>query len=159
MKCHFFRALFFLGVWLVISGFSPSGFAVGLAAAIAAAVVSARLLPCAGTRIRLRACGEMALRLPIQSAIAGFNVARRAFRPQLPMRPGFVVYTSRLPEGVSRSIFTVLVSMQPGSVPIAADRNGDFAVHCLDDKQPIGAALAADEVRVARVFDLERRHG
>jgi len=101
----------------------------------------------------------MALRLPIQSAVAGIDAARRAFHPQLPMRPGFIVYTSQLPEGAPRSIFTVLVSMQPGSVPIAADRNGDFAVHCLDNKQPIGTALAADEVRVARAFDLESRHG
>ena len=119
MRCLSFRVLAFLGLWLAISGFSTSDLAIGLAVAIFAAWVSVRLLPCAGIRLNLRACVEMALRLPFQVAVAGIDIARRALHPDLPLRPGFIEYTSHLPDGVSRSVFTVLVSMQPGAVPIA----------------------------------------
>jgi multicomponent Na+:H+ antiporter subunit E len=159
MRCLWFRVLAFLGLWLAISGVSSSDFAIGLAVAIFAAWVSVRLLPCADIRFNLRACVEMALRLPFQVAVAGIDIARRAFHPDLPLRPGFVAYTSHLPDGVSRNIFTVLVSLQPGTVPIAADRNGDFRIHCLDDTLPVAAALEADEAQLSKAFGLEGVRG
>lgn len=159
MRCLLFRALAFLGLWLVISGFSTSDLVVGLAVAVIAAFSSARLLPCAGFRLNLLACVEMVLGLPLQIAVAGIDIARRALHPDLPLSPGFIEYTSHFPEGVSRNAFTALVSMQPGSVPIAGHKGGDFMIHCLDDTRPVGAAVAADEARLSRAFGLDRARG
>lgn len=153
------RVLTFLGLWLVISGFSSSDLAIGLAAAVIAAWVGSRLLPSDAIRLNLRACVQLALRLPFQIAVAGMDIARRALHPDLPLKPGFIEYTSHLPEGVSRNAFTVLVSMQPGSVPIAGHRRGDFMIHCLDETRPVGAALEADEARLSRAFGLDRARG
>jgi multicomponent Na+:H+ antiporter subunit E len=101
----------------------------------------------------------MALWLPLQIAVAGIDIARRALHPRLPLRPGFIEYRSHIPAGVSRSAFTVFVSMQPGAVPIQTDRNGDFMIHCLDDTLPIAAALEADEARLSKAFGLDNAHG
>jgi multicomponent Na+:H+ antiporter subunit E len=154
-----FRALAFLGLWLVTSGFSISDLVLGLAVAVIAAITSGRLLPTAGVRLSPRGCVELALRLPLQIGIAGVDIARRALSPDLPLRPGFVGYTSHLPDGMPRRAFTVVVSMQPGSVPIAGHRSGDFIIHCIDDTLPIEAALRADEARLSRAFGLDRGDG
>ena len=135
---------------LVIGGFSGPDFVIGLAAAVIAAVASVRLSPCSSFQFDLRACVGMFLRLFLQSLAAGMDVARRALHPDLPIRPGFIQCTSELPEGAARSAFTVLVSMQPGSVPIPARQKWRFMVHCLDDTLPVGAALDADEARLRR---------
>lgn len=159
MRCFFSRSTLFLCLWFVIGGFSGPDFVIGLAAAVIAAVASVRLSPCSSVRFNLRACIGMSLRLPLQALDAGMDVARRALHPDLPIRPGFIQYTSDFPEGAARSVFTALVSMQPGSVPIPADRSGDFSVHCLDDSRPVAAALAADEARLKSALSLERAHG
>ncbi|PPD44042.1 MAG: sodium:proton antiporter [Methylocystis sp.] len=159
MRCFLLRSLVFLGLWLVISGVSTSDLALGLAVAVIAAFASARLLPCTGVRLNPRACVEMALGLPFQIAVAGIEIARRALHPKLPLSPGFIEYTSHLPEGVSRNAFTALVSMQPGSVPIAGHKGGDILIHCLDDTRPVGAAVEADEAKLSRAFGLDRTRG
>lgn len=159
MRCLWSRVLAFLGLWLIISGVSASDLAVGLVAALAAACASIRLLPCVDVRLNLRACARMALRLPLQIAVAGADIARRALHPALPLHPGFIRYASRLPEGLPRSAFTILVSMQPGSVPIAGHRSNDFVIHCIDDTLPVGAALEADEARLSTASGLDRAHG
>jgi multicomponent Na+:H+ antiporter subunit E len=154
-----FRALTFLGLWLVISGFSISDLVLGLAVAVIAAFTSVRLLPGAGVRLSLRGCVELILRLPLQIGIAGADIARRALTPDLPLRPGFVEYTSHLPDGVPRRVFAIVISMQPGSAPIAGHRSGDFIIHCIDDTLPVSAGLRADESRLSRAFGLDRADG
>lgn len=159
MRCLWSRGLAFLGLWLIISGVSASDLAVGLVAALAAACASVRLLPCVDAPLNLRACVEMTLQLPFPIVVAGADIARRALHPALPLHPGFIRYASRLPEGLPRSAFTVLVSMQPGSVPIAGHRSDSFTIHCIDDTRPVGAALEADEARLSTAFGLDRAHG
>jgi multicomponent Na+:H+ antiporter subunit E len=155
MNCFWHRLLGFLSLWLVISGASAAELAVGLPVAVIAAAVSIRFLPCAPMRLNLRECVVIALRLPYQACAAGLDIALRALHPKPPLRPGFIRYHSQLPEGALQSAFTVLVSMQPGSVPIAVGRDCDFMVHCLDETRPVGDALAADEARLAKAAGLD----
>jgi multicomponent Na+:H+ antiporter subunit E len=159
MRCLSTRTLVFLFLWFSVSGVSAADFAVGLATAILAGLASVRLLPCSGVRINFGNCLEIAVRLPFQAFTAGTDIARRALHPDLPLRPGFIRYTSHLPEGSSRNVFTALVSMQPGSVPIAIGRDDDFVVHCLDLGLPVGAALAADEARLRKALGMESARG
>lgn len=138
--------------WVLLSGGDPADLPVGIIAAAAGAWASLHLLPPAGARLRLVPLARLALRFPVQSLIAGVDVARRAFDPRLPLRPGFLHYPTRLPEGPGRHAFASLMSLLPGSLPAGADATGGMLVHCLDTRQPIAAQLAAEEVRFLRVI-------
>jgi len=86
-----------------------------------------------------------------QSVIAGVDVARRAFAPRLPLRPGFVVYPTRYPRGPARNAFASLTSLLPGTVPARDDEQG-LLYHCLDVGQPVTEQLAAEEDAVSRAL-------
>jgi len=146
------RAVFFFIFWLILYGLESSGLPVGIAAAIAAAWVSTRLLPPRGGGLRAIALARMVLRFPFQSITAGIDVARRALDPRLPLRPGFLVYRSRLPSGPMQNSFCTIVGLLPGTLPSGSDENGNLVIHCLDMAQPVAEQLAAEEAELGRVF-------
>ncbi|MGH8276078.1 MAG: Na+/H+ antiporter subunit E [Steroidobacteraceae bacterium] len=144
--------MFFLGFWLMISGWAPADLPVGLAAAGAATWTSMLLLPAGGSRLRLEALVALALSFMRQSVISGTDVAWRALQPRLKLRPGFVVYPLHLPPGGARSAFCTLSSLLPGTLPTGTDANGALLIHCLDVDQPFAANLAAEESLFIRVL-------
>jgi len=145
----------FLVFWLMISGSDLSDLPIGLAAVAAAAWTSLRLLPAGASRPRPLALLALALRFARQSAVAGAEVAWRALDPRLPLRPGFVAYSLRLPPGGARSAFCDLSSLLPGTLPTGADANGALLVHCLDVDRPVAADLAAEEALFIRAIGHE----
>lgn len=153
------RAAIFLCLWSVISGFSVADFLVGLVSAVGAAAASLYLLKPERGSVNLAACAEIALRLPFQSLAGGADIARRALRRDLPLRPCLAPFVSDIPQGPARNAFAALVSMQPGSVVIATEQGDVFLVHCLDDRVPIAASLAADEARVKKALGLRGVRG
>jgi multicomponent Na+:H+ antiporter subunit E len=146
------RAAGLLGVWMLLIGPSVTDLAVGAPTAVAAAWISLALRPPGALRPRFARLAALALRVPLQSIAAGFDIARRALHPRLPLRPGYVSHPVRLPPGLARDLFAALTSVVPGSVPSGDDGRGAMRVHCLDLDLPVAANLAADEARVARVF-------
>jgi multicomponent Na+:H+ antiporter subunit E len=146
-----------MGVWLVVAGADPAGLPAGAMAAVVATWASLRLLP-AGTwrarawRVRLAAMARLGLRFLRQSVVAGVDVAWRALDPRLPLRPGFVIYPARLPAGMGREVFCTLTSLLPGTVPAGSDDSGSLVIHCLDVRQPVQAALAAEEALLIRAI-------
>ena len=91
------------------------------------------------------AATRLALRVLLQSVVAGLDVAWRAFDPTLSLRPGFVAFPLRLPAGPACSAFCALSSLQPGALPAGTDSNDMLVVHCLDIAQPVAANMAAEE--------------
>ena len=87
-----------------------------------------------------------------QSIAAGWDVARRAFDPALPIRPGFVSYPARFRPGTARNVFTLVTSLVPGTVPVGDDGES-ITYHCLDVGQPVAAQLAAEEAILSRMLD------
>ena len=81
-----------------------------------------------------------------QSVVAGVDVARRAFDPRLPLRPGFVKCPLRLPPGSARNTFCALTSLVPGTVPSDGDEDA-LAYHCLEPRQPVAEQLREEEAR------------
>ena len=79
------RALLYFALWIVVDqSAKPANLVVGLLASAAATWASLKLLPPASGRVRL---GLLLLLLPRflwQSLVAGTDVARRAFAPELP---------------------------------------------------------------------------
>jgi multicomponent Na+:H+ antiporter subunit E len=146
------RAIGFFLFWVLLSNRDSSGLAAGIVASGAATWASIRLLPAGGGRIRLFPLARFALRFLGQSVVAGVDVARRALDPQLPLRPGFVIYRTALPDGPARHAFTSLMSLLPGTVPLGTDATGGLVIHCLDVEQPVAEQCAAEERLFTRVI-------
>jgi multicomponent Na+:H+ antiporter subunit E len=146
------RAAGFIIIWIILSGGDPLDLLPGVAAAAAATWGSLYLLPAGESRLRPRSLAVFALRFLYQSVLAGADVARRALDPRLPLCPGFVRYPIGLPPGFKRNTFTAVMSLLPGTVPIAADESGALVIHCLDSTQPVTAQLAAEEALLLRVM-------
>jgi len=138
------RFVFFLSVWLMIAGWRREDLPVGLAASALALWISLSLLPPTDIRARLAPLLKLTFRFLSCSIVAGVDVARRALKPRLDLRPGFVAIPFALPAGAARNAFLVYQSLQPGTSPTSAE--GDvLQMHCLDISQPIAAAVVADE--------------
>jgi multicomponent Na+:H+ antiporter subunit E len=148
-----------LGLWLVLSGAEPGGLPFGLAAAALAARASLRLLPPAGYAIRPWPVLCLGLAVLHASVVAGLDIARRAFDPRLPIRPGMVAVPLRLPPGPGRDGFRLLASLQPGSMPVGLDAAGRLVVHALDTRLPITAETQEAEARFAAAIHRCGGHG
>ncbi len=156
------RGAVLLGFWLllagpdIVDGFSAgslppliSDLLVGLAATATATWVSLRLLPPTGGRLRIGSLLRLSLHFLWQSLVAGVDVARRAFDPRLPLRPGLLVYPLRRTTETGRAAFGAFTSLMPGTLPVGSEADGALVYHCLDLDQPVAAALARDEALVA----------
>ena len=144
--------------WVALIGFSFSALLVGAVAAGGATWVSLRLLPPAPQRVRLGALVLLLPRFLWQSLLAGWDVARRAFDPRLPLRPGFVTFSSSHAPGHLRNTFATIASLLPGTLP-CGESEGGIVFHCLDVGQPVVAQLAAEEAALARVLERAPGHG
>ncbi len=145
------RATLFFVFWLAISGWDVKDLPVGIAAAAAATWASLALLPAKGSWLRLGALAALATSFFRGSVVSGFDVARRALRPQLDLRPGFVTVPLHLPSGNARNAFTALASLMPGTLPVGMDEES-LLVHGLDVTQPIAQDLAQEEALFLRVL-------
>jgi multicomponent Na+:H+ antiporter subunit E len=152
----FLRFLGYLAIWLVMVGTGLGDVLVGLAAAGLATWCSLVLLPPrrgpGGVRPLLLA--RLFLWFVWGSVLAGLDIARRAFSPALPLAPGWLVYSSRLPRDVPRNLFTSIASLMPGSLCTGTDDSGALIVHCLDVEQPVASQLADQEARLAAALGL-----
>lgn len=143
-------------LWLSVAGVGLADTVIGFCTTAAATWASLRLAPPAAGRLRLRPLLRLVLRFLPQSLRAGIDVARRAFAPSLPLRPGFVQYPTSLTTASSRTAFCAFESLLPGTLPAGTDASGAILVHCLDVGQPIQAQLAADEALFAGALRQDR---
>ncbi len=145
------RGAGFLLLWVILIGWQPADLAAGAVAAVLATWASLRLLPPGASRPSSAAIVSLAARFLRQSVVAGWDVARRAFDPRLPIKPGFVRYPTRFPPGAARDAFASMTSLLPGTVPVG-EEGGALLYHCLDVDEPVAAQLAADEAAFARAL-------
>jgi len=153
------RAVALMGLWVVVGGFGTVHLLVGVPAVMAATIASLRLLPPQPARPRPLALLALLPRFCVQSALAGWQVARLACHPALPLRPGFATFRSNLPAGLGQDSFLAWSSTMPGTVPAGQGDDGAVLVHCLDIGSPPAPAMAAEEARFAHALGLEARHG
>jgi len=145
------RACAFVALWVVLIGAGRGDLVAGVLTAAAATWVSVRLLSPGSIPLRPMALPSLALRFAWMSVVAGWDIARRALDPRLPVRPGFVTYPVGFARGPVRNVFTTLTSLLPGSVPAGED--GDTLLyHCLDVEQPVVAQLAAEQAVLSRAL-------
>jgi len=150
------RFLSYLAIWLVMVGTGLGDVVAGIAAAGLATWCSLALMPPlrgpGGVRPVLLA--RLFLWFVWGSVLAGLDIARRVFSPALPLAPGWLVYSSRLPRDVPRNLFTSISSLMPGSLCTGTDDSGALIVHCLDVGQPVARQLADQEAQLAAALGL-----
>jgi multicomponent Na+:H+ antiporter subunit E len=152
------RGSIYFGFWLVLlPSTKPGDLVIGALAAIGATWVSLRLLPPEAGRMRFNVLLALAPHFLWESVRAGIDVARRAFDPKLPLKPGFVNCPIGFPPGLARNTFATITSLLPGSVPVG---DGDAALlyHCLDISQPVIEQLCEEERLLARALVAGERH-
>ena len=145
------RGVLLFAFWLAISGWKTVDLPVGLAAVAGATWTSLALLPAKGSWLRLGALAALAVSFFRGSVVSGFDVARRALRPELDLRPGFVTAPLRLPPGNARNAFSSLASLMPGTLPVGMDEDS-LLIHGLDVGQPIAQDLAHEEALFRRAL-------
>lgn len=145
------RALWFLGAWFVIAGADVADLPAAAAAVGLATWTSVRLLPPSGFRFSLLGLARLIRLFLYESVVAGVDVARRALDPRLPLRPGLLTYSTSLPPGSARNVFTTLTSLLPGTVP-AGEEGSQLIYHCLDIEQAVLSQLAGEEAALSRTF-------
>lgn len=146
------RGALFLVLWLVLTTGKAADLIAGVVTAGLAAWVSLNIWPPAQSRLSVVDLARFAQHFLRQSIAAGVDVAWKALDPQLPIRPGFVVYPCRLAVGPARSTFCTVASLMPGTLPADQDRSGALIIHCLDVDQPVAAQLSEDEELFGRVL-------
>ncbi len=139
-------------LWLALAPWTPADAALGAAAAGIACVASLRLMPPQAHGLRLLALPGFALRFVAQSCLAGIDVARRAFSPSLPIRPGLIAVPSRFTDPAAAEGFAVVSCLLPGTLPVGAAPDGRMLVHCLDTGQDVAAQMARDQTAFARLI-------
>ena len=152
------RGLGFLALWVILIGAALNDLAIGLIAAAAATWTSTALWP-EGGKLSAPGLVRFFIRFVPQSAVAGVDVARRAFAPQPALSPGFVTYRTSLPPGMARSASCAVMSLQPGKLPVAADADGTLHIHCLDLREPVVEQIAADEAAFCGTLQNGDNHG
>lgn len=143
------RGSLFAGFWVVLMpGLHAADVVAGVSVACIATWTSLRLLPPAAGHLRIVALLAFVPRFLWQSVVGGVDVARRAFTPRMPLRPGYVSCPLSIPPGPARNAFAAIVSLQPGTVP-AGDDGEALVLHCLDVAEPVAAQIAEEERKLA----------
>jgi multicomponent Na+:H+ antiporter subunit E len=153
------RAGAFFLLWMVLmQSVKPGDLAMGVFATGCATWTSLRLFPPVTGELHFRALLKLVPHFVWESVVAGFDVARRAFDPRMPLRPGFVNCPLDFPPGFARNTFATITSLMPGAVPIDGDEKA-LEYHCLDVSQPVVEQLWREETLLARALEAGRRHG
>jgi multicomponent Na+:H+ antiporter subunit E len=139
-----------LSWWILTEGRSAFTW-VGLIGVAAAVLLSMRLMPAALGRWRFGALARFVPFFLWQSLLGGLDVAQRALRPRLNLRPVVVYHHFGLRQEPARVFFLWVVSLLPGTagIDLADDR---AAVHFLDSSAAEPEKLVKLEKRVADLF-------
>lgn len=151
-KTALIRWALLMALWIALMGTGkPADLIVGGIAALLACKVSLWLMPPSPQSISLR---QLALFFPHflwQSVLSGWDVARRALDPKLPLRTGIIQYPVTYPAGFLRNTFASITSLLPGSVP-CGENNQHLEYHTLDTSVDVCASLKNEERLLAPVL-------
>ncbi|MEW5837375.1 MAG: Na+/H+ antiporter subunit E [Pseudomonadota bacterium] len=154
-KAFWRRAALFFALWLILlPSFQWYDLLIGLGFTLGAALSSMALLPATESRMRL---WPLLLDLPrfvLQSVLAGWDIARRVFQPQILLSPGLIEHSTRLEQGVARNTFASLSSLTPGTLACGTKENA-IIYHVLDSRQDNAGQLQQEERRMDKALNGE----
>jgi multicomponent Na+:H+ antiporter subunit E len=145
------RLALFAVIWWILTGGPADSWLIGAPIVVVAAWLSLRLW--ANPPLSLAGLARFVPFFAWQSVAGATDVARRAFQPRMPLRPGLVRHRLRLPPGACRVTLANVVSMLPGT--LSADLDGDeLVIHALDTSKDLHAMVLDLEPRIAAMFGL-----
>lgn len=147
------RFLLFSGLWWVLTESYPGAWGFGLPVALLAALVSFAFRRPDGWRIHLSGVLRFLPFFLWQSLRGGIDVAGRALHPRLPLAPGLLDLTLRLPPGPARVFFADTLSLLPGTCSVHLEQ-AQLRIHALDAASLREAELRGVETRVAALFGI-----
>ncbi|MEX1147224.1 MAG: Na+/H+ antiporter subunit E [Sphingomonadales bacterium] len=157
LKAIFHRALLFGGAWLALTGAAPDALAPGAVVTGTAVWLSLRLLPAHHSFVLWR----LAIHFPhfvVRSISGGFDVARRAFSPTMPLKPGWVESPCDLPDGARVALGGEL-SLMPGTLAAGSNKDGKLLMHLLDTDAGFDSAIPREEAEIAAIVGKTRTGG
>jgi multicomponent Na+:H+ antiporter subunit E len=143
------RVVFFAAIWWLLTGGPAESWLLGAPAIALATWISLTLW--SAPPLSLVGIARFLPYFAVQSLSGASDVAVRALRPRMPLRPGLVRHRVRVPEGVCRVALANVISMLPGT--LSADLIGDeLVIHALDTGQDLHAMVIDLEPRIAAMF-------
>lgn len=152
------RLLAFSGLWLILAGWDPASWIIGLPSVLLAAWLHDRLSRDTRAPSPWRILGFLGFFL-VESARAGLDVTRRVLRPRMRIAPGFQTYRTRLADPAARVLFLDSISLLPGTLSADFVDREQVRVHALDATLDLEPELADLERRVGRLFGEELTTG
>lgn len=147
------RAVMLAVVWWMLTLGDPSARGFGAVVIALVAALSVLLFPPSIHRLRPLGLVQFLTYFLGHSIIAGIDVARRLLTPSLPIRPGEITLSLRLPEGGPRWLLANTLSLMPGTLSVHLEEN-QLTVHCLDTSDAIEPGVRQAEFQVARAFGI-----
>jgi multicomponent Na+:H+ antiporter subunit E len=144
------RLALFAALWWILVDGLMYGLLVALLVLILTLVVSFVVIPAVHWRLPLIGIIRFIPYFLAASLRGGTDVARRAFHPGLPLRPGFVEHRLLLTPGPALLFFVGTVSLLPGTLSVQLSDRLRLHVLDLDSHEP--ERLMELEQRVAALF-------
>jgi len=146
------RLLLFAVFWWVLSGGDAHGWLLGAPFIVIASWLSLQLW--ADAQLSITGVLRFLPWFAYQSLVGAVDVAQRALRPGMPLKPGLVRHRVRLPAGLCRVSLANVISMLAGT--LSADLVDDeLVIHTLDTGRDMHAMVRDLEPRIAALFSLD----
>jgi multicomponent Na+:H+ antiporter subunit E len=141
----------YAALWWILSAEGGAALAAGAFAVAAALAAGHRLRTPAGAGLRWARLPRFAVVFAWHSMRAGLDVARRAFSPDMGLRPGWVVVPLALRDNGLRVALALVVSLLPGTIAARLD-GARLTLHALDERHPVEAEVRRFEREIAALF-------
>ena len=137
--------------WMILTEGNTSSLGFGIPIVVIAGLASIPLAPPRATGFRVVGVPSYAMYFLTKSIAGGFDVARRALSPAMPIDPDFIEYPLHLTGTAPRVVFLNTISLLPGT--LSARLVGDsLQVHALDVTTSVQADLHELEAIVGALF-------
>lgn len=144
----------FGAIWVVLTNGDTSSWMFGIPFTAFAALVSSAMSPITRLPIRPLALIRFLAYFLRNSVVGGVDVALRALQPSMPLTPGIVVCSLRLPTPTTRALLAYTVSLLPGTLSSGLE-DEVIALHVLDTEQPVLVEIRRIENLIADIMGIE----
>ncbi len=140
-------------LWAAINPDDLQSWLVGIPVVAVASAAALRLHSPVPRRYSLLGAVRLTIFFVEQSFRGGWDVAKRALSPAMPLNPALLTYQLRLRDELAQVLLANLNSLLPGT--LSADlANGVLTIHVLDAVPETFASMQALEERVADLFSI-----
>ena len=141
-------------VWALINPGDHKSWWVGIPIVVLATVAALRLHSPSPRRFNLPGTLRFVVFFIHQSFRGGWDVAKRALSPAMPLNPAVLTYRARLRDEPAQVLLVNVISLLPGTVSAGLE-NGMITLHALDASPATLEETKMLEDRIAAFFSLE----